>query len=189
MMAATFNGHRKLVDRLDEAVRASSVEGTTAAVQSTLEEMIGGGQLKLPEALRQTADQTYARRLLYRSEEHGYTVIAMIWGAGQGAPLHDHDGTWCVEGVLQGEILVTPYELLEKKEGRWHFQPFDTIHSHVGSAGSLIPPSEYHTICNASSEVPSITIHVYGRELHQCTIFEDGQSGWYQQQTRDLWYN
>jgi len=189
MMAATFNGHRELVVRLDEAVRASSVEGTTAAVQSTLEEMIGGGQLALPEAVRQTSDQSYARRLLYRSEEYGYTVIAMVWGPGQGTALHDHDGTWCVEGVLEGEILVTPYELLEQREGRWRFQPFDSIHSHVGSAGSLIPPSEYHTIRNASSEVPSITIHVYGRELHQCTIFEDGQRGWYQQQTRSLWYN
>lgn len=189
MMATTFHGHREFVDRLDDAVRASSVEGTTAAVQSTLEEMIGGGQLRLPEALRQASDQSYARRLLYRSEEHGYTVIAMVWGPGQGTALHDHDGTWCVEGVVEGEILVTPYELLEHQGDRWHFEPFDTIHSHVGSAGSLIPPSEYHTIKNASSEVSAVTIHVYGRELHQCTVFEAAQSGWYQQQIRELWYN
>ncbi len=189
MLSTTFNGHRELVNRLDEAVRASSIEGTTTAVQSTLEEMISGGQIELPHELRQASGESYARRLLYRSEEYGYTVIAMVWGPGQGTPLHDHDGTWCVEGVLEGEILVTPYELLEHQGDRWHFQPFDTIHSHVGSAGSLIPPSEYHTIRNACSERTSITIHVYGRELQQCTIFEGDQGGWYQQQTRELWYN
>ena len=189
MMSTTFRGHRELVERLDQAVLSSSVEGTTAAVQKTLEDLIRGGQIRLPESLRETTEGHYARRLLHRSDEHGYTVIAMIWGPDQGTPLHDHDGTWCVEGVLEGEILVTPYELLEQQNEQWHFEPFDTIHSHVGSAGSLIPPSEYHTICNPKSDRAAITIHVYGRELTQCTIFEGGQDGWYQQETKALGYN
>ncbi len=189
MMAATFEGQRELIQRLDQATRTRSVEATTSGVQKTLEELIGSGVIRLPADLREHSEDRYARRLLYRSDELGYTVIAMIWGPGQGVPLHDHDGTWCVEGVLEGEIVVTPYELLEQRENDWHFRPSDTIYSHVGSAGSLIPPFEYHTIVNARTSGPAITIHVYGRELQQCTVFEGGQDGWYQRQTRSLWYN
>ena len=189
MIAATFEGQRELVQRLDQVARSPSVETTTAGVQKALEELIGSGKIRLSRDLREHAEARYARRLLYRSEDLGYTIIAMIWGPGQGVPLHDHDGTWCVEGVLEGEIVVTPYELLERNDDRWHFEPSDTIHSHVGSAGSLIPPFEYHTIANARTSEPSITLHVYGRELQQCTIFEGGQDGWYERQTRALWYN
>ncbi len=27
----------------------------------------------------------------------------MTWGPGQGTPLHDHAGIWCVEGVVEGK--------------------------------------------------------------------------------------
>ena len=69
MRATTFKGDRELVERLDQAVRESSIEGTTAAVQKTLEELIGNGQLCLPDALREASEHNYARRLLYQSED------------------------------------------------------------------------------------------------------------------------
>ena len=40
----------------------------------------------------------------------------MTWGPGQRTALHDHAGIWCVEGVVEGEMAVTRYELLEEEE-------------------------------------------------------------------------
>ena len=41
----------------------------------------------------------------------------MTWGPGQGTPLHDHAGMWCVEGVLEGRIEVARYDLLDERDG------------------------------------------------------------------------
>ena len=30
-----------------------------------------------------------------------FEVLALVWKDGQSTPLHDHDGTWGVEGVFQ----------------------------------------------------------------------------------------
>ena len=38
----------------------------------------------------------------------------MTWGPGQRTALHDHAGIWCVEGVMEGEMEVIRYELLEE---------------------------------------------------------------------------
>ena len=35
----------------------------------------------------------------------------MTWGPGQGTPVHDHGGLWCVEGVVEGQIAVTRYDV------------------------------------------------------------------------------
>lgn len=189
MEAIEFLGQSDLVKRLDAAVQYQAVEEITAAVQSTLVEMIKAGTLDLPDAFKRTSDVAYARRLVHKSPELGYTVVAMVWGPSQGTALHDHSGSWCVEGVMEGEIEVTQYELLESEGDRFSFRPQECLHSYVGSAGSLIPPYEYHTIANARGDQPAITLHVYGRELEHCSIFEAGQDGWYKHRMRELHYD
>ncbi len=188
-MMTEFSGREDLVTRLDAAVQRSSVEEITSGVQNTLTQLIQAGTLQLPSELKKACEDHYARRLLYRSPDHDYTVIAMIWGPSQGTPLHDHAGVWCVEGVLEGEIDVTQYDLLEQQDDRCHFQRQDTVRAGIGEAGSLIPPFEYHTIANARDDASSITVHVYGCELTQCTIFSGGTDGWYQRQTKPLGYH
>lgn len=43
----------------------------------------------------------YARHLLYEDPLKRFEVLALVWKDGQSTPLHDHDGTWGVEGVFQ----------------------------------------------------------------------------------------
>jgi predicted metal-dependent enzyme (double-stranded beta helix superfamily) len=186
---ADFKGRCDLIARLDEAVRRNTMEEITREVQGTLTELIQSGALALPRDLCQPKDGGYARRLIYKSPDLGYTVVAMIWGPEQGTALHDHSGSWCVEGVMMGEIEVTQYELLEDRDARFHFRRCDCLHSYTGSAGSLIPPYEYHTIANPRSDGTSVTLHVYGRELTRCSIFEEVEAGWYEQRFRDLGYD
>ena len=69
-----------------------------------------------------------APRALSQPAEHGYSVVAMTWGPGQGTPLHDHSGLWCVEGVWHGELEITQYELLES---RWRPRPLPRRRRHA----------------------------------------------------------
>jgi predicted metal-dependent enzyme (double-stranded beta helix superfamily) len=91
--------------------------------------------------------------------------------------------------VVKGRIEVTQYDLLQNRGERYQFQPEGTVEAGVGGAGTLIPPFEYHTIANAQSET-SITLHVYGREMSNCRIFQPcGEGDWYQAADRALAYS
>jgi predicted metal-dependent enzyme (double-stranded beta helix superfamily) len=59
----------------------------------------------------------------------------------------------------------------------------------VGTAGRLIPPTDYHVLANAQSNRASITLHVYGGNLDGCHIFQPAADGLYEQSTRALSYH
>lgn len=186
--AAPSRGIEPLIRVIDDAVVLDGVKATTHAVQEGMSRLIHQGALHLPPDLRRSEGEHYARRLIYRSPEHGYVVVAMIWGPGQRTPLHDHAGTWCVEGVLEGRIEVTQYDLVAREDDRCRFEVMDSIETGVGAAGSLIPPYEYHTIANARDRA-SITLHVYGNDLTHCGIFEPDTGGVYRRREKTLSYD
>ncbi|MGD8827458.1 MAG: cysteine dioxygenase family protein [Gammaproteobacteria bacterium] len=186
MQAFDFAGAEELVEMLDVAVEKQQPEAITESVKEGLCRLIGEHRLRLPPVCSKPASDHYARRLIYRSEEHGYTVVAMTWGPGQGTPLHDHAGLWCVEGVCQGQIRVEQFELRETDDDRYRFDPADSVKACVGSAGCLIPPYEYHRIVNASNNEAAVTLHVYGSDMTSCNVFQPVGGNWYQRQRRSL---
>ena len=101
-------------------------------------------------------------------------------GPGQGTPLHDHCGLWCVEGVWEGELEITQYELLEHDGERFRFRAAGGMRAGPGSAGSLIPPHEYHTIRNASPDRIAISLHVYKGPMEQCCMFRPADGEWHE---------
>ena len=72
-----------------------------------------------PTLFRQPRPDSYARRLLHRDPLGRYTAIVMTWGPGQGTPVHDHGGLWCVEGVVEGQIAVTQYDVTPDRSGEF----------------------------------------------------------------------
>jgi predicted metal-dependent enzyme (double-stranded beta helix superfamily) len=187
--APTIQGLDELVDCLDAAVRKPTVEEITACVKDTLTRLAASGTLELPPSFVESKPDHYARRLVHRSDAHGYTVIAMTWAPGQGTALHDHSGMWCVEGVLHGSIEVTQYDLQEEQGDRYRFARQGTIQAGVGNAGALIPPFEYHTIANRSPSDKAVTLHVYAGEMTHCTVFTPAEDGWHERQERQLSYD
>lgn len=135
-------------------------------------------QVQLPARICETSDSCYARHLIYRHPGNGFCLVAMVWGPGQGTAIHDHGGTWCVEGCVQGKLAITSYRMLgDQAAERVQFEQEERIEVGLGAVGCLIPPFEHHRIHNPFDEV-AITLHVYGEELHNCTRFTkaDGDS-------------
>jgi 3-mercaptopropionate dioxygenase len=172
MLTTEFPGSRELVEAIDQAVAHDTTFAITDSVRNSLCKLMRGGTVKLPACVFETAEGRYARRELYRSEQHGYCIVAMTWGPGQGTPIHDHCGMWCVEGVWSGALEVVQYERLADEEGRCQFQPVGSIQAGPGSAGSLIPPHEYHTIRNPSEDRIAVSLHVYSGNMVRCAIFQ-----------------
>lgn len=117
-------------------------------------------------------DNHYARYSLYHDPQDRFEVIALVWKPGQSTPLHDHDGTWGVEGVFSGRIKVDNYLQMEKVS--------DTERKlcHTGSltvseqsTAQLLPPADCH-ILEADGNETAITIHVYGKRLTSFLIYD-----------------
>ena len=177
------------IERLREAVQSRNVELITGRIKRELEEFIPAEGLVLPERFRQPRADTYARRLLHRDPDLDFTAVVMTWGPSQRTPLHDHSGIWCVEGVVEGEMEVHRYELLEEQEDGLHrFALRDQAQARAGSAGALIPPFEHHVLANPRSDRVSLTLHVYGGEMDHCSIFEPVGDNLYRKRLKSLSY-
>ena len=189
-----FTGKEKLVAALDAAVRLDEEHAVTTALRQALVALFADREVGLPRRVLEPIADHYARRELHVSPELGYSVVAMTWGPGQGTRIHDHDGAWCVEGVWHGRLAITQYEPRERRDGRWRFIRMGDIEAGPGSAGSLIPPHEYHAIRNPSDAGIAVSLHVYQRPLLRCHVFvpEDadapcaGDGGWMRREERLL---
>ena len=185
-----FPGQAKFIAAVDAAVSLGDKHAVTAALRNALCALIRDDEVQLPCCVQDAIVDHYARRELYRSPRHGYSVVAMTWGPGQGTPLHDHSGLWCVEGVWHGELEITQYELLETNGDRFRFRAAGGMHAGPGSAGSLIPPHEYHTIRNTSADAIAVSLHIYQAEMACCTKFQplspDSSGEWFVREAATL---
>ena len=181
------DGLNALLARIDAAVQLRDADAITQRIKQELQEAIRARSVTLPERFHRVRPEGYARRLLHRNDDLGYTAVVMTWGPGQRTPLHDHAGIWCVEGVLSGQMDVTQFDLVEESDEAYRFEAKGCVHASVGSAGCLIPPFEYHILANAL-DTPSITLHVYGGEMTTCHVFEPAGNGRYARRERPLSY-
>lgn len=182
-------GAAALIARLDAAVALPDVGAITAQVKADLEDLLGRGALQLPAALVSPRADSYARRLLHQDPDGRYTAVVMTWGPGQATAVHDHGGLWCVEGVVSGEMVVTQYDVTCHGDGTATVMPGATVHAGIGSAGRLIPPTDYHVLGSARAEAASVTLHVYGGSLDDCRIFVPGPDGRHREESRQLAYH
>jgi 3-mercaptopropionate dioxygenase len=181
-------GLTDLIERLNRAVEEQTPDAITRRVKADLEEVLGHGRLALPERFRVPRPDCYARRLLYQDPRDRFTAVVMTWGPGQGTPVHDHGGLWCVEGVVEGAMQVTQYEVTPNGDA-FDVRPTGRpLTAGVGDAGRLIPPTDFHVLANAQPDV-SVTLHVYGGDLTGCRIFTPRDDGRYMSITRALSYH
>lgn len=176
-----------LVALVERAVAdGKDAEQIVDTLRASLCALIRAGSFSLPERVALPNGEHYARRLLHRDAQRGFSIIAMTWGGGQGTALHDHAGLWCVESVWRGSIEVLQFELVERLEsGLYRFEKRGSMLAGTGSAGCLIPPHEYHVIRNPEAE-PAVSVHIYGGDMDFCNVFEACGGGWFQRRRRSL---
>jgi predicted metal-dependent enzyme (double-stranded beta helix superfamily) len=185
-----FAGYADLIARLDSAVDAGSPETVTARVKCDLEDLLGRGALDLPPRLCEPRPDCYARRLLHHDPNGRYTAVVMTWGPGQSTPVHDHGGLWCVEGVVEGEMAVTQFNVAREPDGTFLVTAAGApLRAGTGSAGRLIPPIDYHVLANARPDGASVTLHIYGGSLDGCRVFLPLADGRFEEHFRRLTYH
>ncbi|MEW4068084.1 MULTISPECIES: cysteine dioxygenase family protein [Bacillus] len=159
------------------------IKGVTDLMENGLfeEEIVCGIEKLLEELLekktwlpldKQKANLTqYARHLLYEDPLKRFEVLALVWKDGQSTPLHDHDGTWGVEGVFSGRIMVQNF-IQTKQLGNSlvYLTHTGNLYLGEGETDKVIPPADCH-ILEISKNESVITIHVYGKRLEKFKVY------------------
>ncbi|EJR22394.1 cysteine dioxygenase family protein [Bacillus cereus] len=159
------------------------IKGVTDLMENSLfeEEIVCGIEKLLEELLekktwlpldKQKANLTqYARHLLYEDPLKRFEVLALVWKDGQSTPLHDHDGTWGVEGVFSGRIMVQNF-IQTKQLGNSlvYLTHTGNLYLGEGETDKVIPPADCH-ILEISKNESVITIHVYGKRLEKFKVY------------------
>ncbi|MBY0437859.1 MAG: cysteine dioxygenase family protein [Burkholderiales bacterium] len=112
----------------------------------------------LAEEHRLSKPDTYTRHLLYADPNGLFSILALVWGPGQGSPVHGHH-TWCCVGVYAGELTESFYRLSpgdpHPVEVRTVTRPAGDSCFDSGTDGGI------HRIVNRSGSI-AISIHIYG---------------------------
>ncbi len=181
-----FRGRDALLAVIDTAYAEADGKALTHSLRDGLCRLIRDRTVSLPDCVFEPVEGHYARRELYACPERGTSIVAMTWAPGQGTPINDHCGLWCVEGVWQGQLEITRYELEEEDGERTRFSMHETLLAGAGTAGSLLPPHEYHTIRNPQPDRITISLHVYQRAMGTCATYEPIDGDWYLRGSRAL---
>ncbi|MDA1525521.1 cysteine dioxygenase family protein [Bacillus cereus] len=125
----------------------------------------------LPLEKQKANSAQYARHLLYEDPLNHFEVLALVWKDGQSTPLHDHDGTWGVEGVFTGRIMVQNFIQTKQLENSLvYLTHTGNLYLGEGETDKVIPPADCHILEIAENE-SVVTIHIYGKRLEKFKIY------------------
>ncbi len=146
--------------------------GFVRAARPAMQRLLSEANI-LPEEATRPSESGYARHLLYSDPEGRFCIAAMVWQPGQGTPIHDHDGTWGIIGMVQGGLEVVNY-FSDGEDVRPGEVPLRHEAPHTPRADSgecVCGCADIHVVNNRFDET-AISVHVYARDLQKCLVFE-----------------
>jgi len=116
----------------------------------------------LPDAFAQPHPDRYQQYLLHCDSRERFSVVAFVWGPGQGTPIHDHR-VWGLIGMLRGSEQAELYDRAPDGSLIGHGQGDVLAPGEVEAVSPRV--GDIHRVWNAQSDATSISIHVYGGNI------------------------
>ena len=153
----------EFIDRMDALVAGDAEPYSIAdATGHYLSELLAAPDF-LDEQYTRPNEDSYAQHVVHVHPEGKYSIVSLVWLPGQTTPIHDHV-CWCVVGVLRGQEHEVNYELHGEPDAHWLSVRHEQWHP-VGDVCCLVPPlNDIHRVEN-STDITSISIHVYGADI------------------------
>jgi predicted metal-dependent enzyme (double-stranded beta helix superfamily) len=162
-----MSGLRSFVRALEELVGSGADEARILRDGRALLAALIARDDWLPDALAVPDPANYRIHLLHCDPANRFSVSAMVWGPGQGTPIHDHT-VWGMVGVLRGRERCEEFSLPREPGG-----PLVAGPAHELAPGDidLVSPSigDIHRVSNALADGVSVSIHVYGGDIAAIT--------------------
>ncbi|TDF82342.1 cysteine dioxygenase family protein [Pseudomonas sp. H9] len=171
--------HPELVRFIEQADRLSQqhcspCDCVQALAPSMLELVSHAPRFLEPEHYRSDPNH-YCRNLIYRAEDDGLSLYALVWSPGQWTPVHDH-GSWGVVGIVEGVLEERSYVCLSAD--RSLDEGIDLVRGGVillpsGSVTSFVPnPDHIHITGVPSERSRAVSLHLYGRMMNNFHIYD-----------------
>jgi predicted metal-dependent enzyme (double-stranded beta helix superfamily) len=120
----------------------------------------------------------YRRVLLSDPSCHRVSALLIAWPPGHRTPLHDHDGLWGAEIVLEGALAVDEYHAREKAGAAVPvFERTQLLG--IGDATVFADRDYVHSCRNLSDALPALSLHIYGGSLDRFSAFHPVDDGAY----------
>jgi predicted metal-dependent enzyme (double-stranded beta helix superfamily) len=130
------------------------------------------------DLLDPSAPQTYLRIPLVPAHGANYSVLLIAWPAGHETPVHDHDGLWGIELVLDGALQVESFSLSIRDKP--HLVSRGSTVLGLGDSATFSDADFAHRCRNLSARQPALSLHVYGGELEAFRAYaRDTRGDWH----------
>jgi predicted metal-dependent enzyme (double-stranded beta helix superfamily) len=155
-----------------------------AAAIDGLSERLAADAL-LPDAPRSAAFETtaYRRHLIAGGGDEAYSCLLIAWPAGHRTPIHDHDGLWGIELVLDGALEVQEFTIAGEPDAPRPTHARSLMLG-IGDAAVFTHRRYAHRCRNLSSTRAALSLHVYGGVLDRYRTFHADPHGHYNVQAR-----
>ena len=108
------------------------------------------------------------RRLSLRQPQgpEDYAVLLIAWPPGHATPIHDHDGLWGIELVLDGALQVESFAIAVTPS--LQLVPRETTPLGIGDHAAFSDQDYAHRCRNLSARRPALTLHVFAGADNRC---------------------
>jgi predicted metal-dependent enzyme (double-stranded beta helix superfamily) len=118
---------------------------------------------------------TYRRIALADSSTLGYEALLIIWPPAHATPIHDHDGLWGMEIMLDGVLEVEAFDL--SLQDHPHLVSRGTSVIGIGDHLAFSHADYAHRCRNLSSSRPAVSLHIYGGALDSYRSYQQHDEG------------
>jgi hypothetical protein len=127
----------------------------------------------LDDALLGDGDHRF-RRVPLR-DANDCSVLLIAWPPGYVTPIHDHDGLWGIELVLDGVLQVESFTMTVTPA--LQLAPRDVTLLGVGDHTTFTEEDYAHRCRNLSAQRSALSLHIYGGVLERYRAYDKDASG------------
>lgn len=155
------NAFGKFIEAVDSIIRRSRNRAeTVAAIEPLLRTLVLDRDWLDPKYRRAISSKAYAQYLLYRPDDHAFSIVSFVWNPSKGSPIHDHC-TWGVIGQYEGLEEESRF----RKLADGGVERAIVVTAKPGDVSHVYPPNrDIHQIVNRTT-TPTISIHIYGGDI------------------------
>ena len=103
------------------------------------------------------------------------SALLIAWPPGHVTPIHDHDGLWGIELVLDGVLQVESFTMTVAPA--LQLVPRDVTLLGVGDHTTFTENDYAHRCTNLSAQRPTLSLHIYGGVLERYRAYGKNATG------------
>lgn len=137
-----------------------------------------------PRAPKGLPAMPYRRITLNDGRPRSYEALVIAWPPQHVTPIHDHDGLWGLEFVLDGALQVDSFRLSE--DPATSLKAAGTIVAGIGDHVLFTTTDYAHRCRNLSRHSVALSLHVYGGEFNSYRSFHNDLDKWFSRSHRTI---